>query len=247
MSNIIWDIQLVDLYTGKPLNVSGGVVQVCKAGTVQKATLQNPDAQMASLANPVTPNRGKIRFAITQAGPGQAAPPAVDIYGISGDGRTFVMKGALPGNPTEITVNTNDRDQVLVVPFSSADCTPGTEKDTGFVLPSGAMVTPLLIGRVLTTAAGKTVSAGLLSSQAGGSATGLINGMSVATAGTVKPTINGASPTLGSFLSVNSGAGSTAVGEGYVVGATAVNVSYTLAAGAQAEGLIILNYLLPPI
>jgi hypothetical protein len=246
-SNIIWDIQLIDMFTGKALTDTGGICFVAKQNLPEKATLLNPDAQMAPLANPVAPIRGKIRFAIAQLGEGQAAPPAVDVYGITALGHAFMMRGILPGYPTEFRVNANTRQETVVIPFSFVDCTPGTEQDTSFVLPTNTLVDPSVSIRVTALNAGKTVNAGLLSSQAGGNAAGFLNGGSLAAATRVKATINGASPTLGSFVSIASGAGATLVPEAYVVGSTAINVSYTLAAGTTTgEGFIELSYVLPP-
>lgn len=243
MANDIFQIQMVDRYTGKTAGGLAGVVQVCVAGTAHKATLTDPANNFAALANPIAMANGNISFGVATGGPGQATPATVDIYGVTAGGRPIVMKGMKPGDPTEIPFNQNDRDHVLVIPFAVADCTPGTEKDTGFVLPNGCLVKSSPMVNVATAAgqASKTISLGLLSTQSGGSATGFVNGVSLTTLAKVKATILGAGATLGALLSVVQGAGSQIVPEAYLVGTTAINLSYTITSSATlAEGFLLL-------
>ena len=243
MANDIFQIQMVDRYTGKTAGALAGVVQVCVAGTAHKATLTDPANNFAALANPITMANGNISFAVATGGPGQATPATVDVYGVTAGGRPIVMKGIKPGDPTEIPFSQNERDLVLIIPFAVADCTPGTEKDTSFVLPTGTLVKPSTMVSI-TTAAGqgsKTISMGLLSTQSGGSATGFVNGVSLTAIAKVLATITGAGATLGALLSVVQGAGAQLVPTPALVGATAINISYTITSAATlAEGFVMI-------
>lgn len=250
MANDIFSVALVDLYTGKGLGASGGVIQVCVNGTAHKATLLDPNNGFVSLANPVSISGGRATWAIATGSPGQASPVVCDIYGITGTGHFFCRTGVKPGDPTEIVVDTNDRDEVMIIPWAVADCVPGTEKDTGFQLPNGTIVVPPPFINVAVAAGqgSKTVSVGLLSSQGGGSATGFVNGASLTSAGVAKGTLNGASATMGTLLQTTQGGGSQVIPEAALVNnttaqATAANISYTITSGATlAEGFFSIAY-----
>ncbi len=238
MPNTIFDIQLMNMNTfvGQPLQVSGGKVIVVNANTSRKTTLLNPDNAFASLANPVTPIRGKIRFAVS----GTPLNTLVDIYGIAGDGRFFVVKGVQPANPTEILVSTNSRDQLAIVPYDINDFLPGVETDSGIILPAGSLVLPFPFVKVVTTAAARTINVGLL-----GTSAGLLNGVSTTAAATVTGILNGASPTIGSLIQEVSGTGTTAVLKPTVI-AAATNISATLVSGSTTgAGFIGVPYFLP--
>lgn len=245
MANVYstFDIQLMSSFSGQTIAGAGGVMQVCVAGTYHKATLYDPDNAYAALSNPITLTRGKARFALIQTG----SPPTCDVFGTSPVGHWFVRRGCVTGDPVVIPIDGNRREEVAIVPFAVADCTAGTEKDTGFVLPSGAVVKPWPIV-VVTTAAGqgsKTITAGLLSSQSGGVAAGFVNGISLTSIATVTTKL-ATTGTLGSLLSETTTGATAVIGVAYVVGATAVNISYTLTSSATlAEGYVAIPYTLP--
>lgn len=250
MANDIFYMALVDSYSGKGAGGTGGVVQVCAAGTAHKLALLDPNNNFVALANPVPIVGGAVTFAVATGGPGQASPILCDMYGISMGGHSFCKLGIRPGDPTEIVVDSNRRNNVLIVPWAVADCTPGTEKDSGFQLPNGTIVTGVPFVRV-SVAAGqgsKTLSVGPLSTQGGGSATGFLNGQSLTALGIFKGTINGAGATLGGLLSVVQGAGAQVVPEPALVNnttslAVAANVSYTItSATTLAEGFFAIGY-----
>ncbi len=230
----IYDIQLKDGFTGEIIQSAGGMFQVCVAGSPDKLTLYNDDK--TSLANPVSMVRGRLHFAV------DADLDTVDIHGISPTGHGFSLRGLKPGGNNEYPINTQQRLTSWVIPFSHADSTDNTEKDTGFDLPVGALVFPQVALDVVDTDATETILFGTLSSESGGDADGFGVGLSLATAGTVKATLLNSGVTLGAQLYVqdSANAGDKAP-ESYVVG-TAKSVSYTTSAGTDTgSGFIVLN------
>jgi hypothetical protein len=109
--------------------------------------------------------------------------------------------------------------------------TPGgtTEVNTGFKLVDGMLIKDVFLNVITpeTTGATKTVNVGLLSSQAGGNASGFLQGISVATPGIVRgvATIGSgitvyywASTTRGAYLATfYAGNGTTSAGEYYEI------------------------------
>ncbi len=87
---------------------------------------------------------------------------------------------------------------------------------------------------------------GLLSSESGGDADGILALLAVGTAGVILPHV-GTTPTFGVLLleTVTADAGTAAVRDTYVIGATAVSLTYTLTAGTDtAVGVIRVPYIL---
>ena len=158
MGNRHWNLQLTDRYTGFSIITAGGTCQVCTAGTPDKATLFN--AAGASLANPITPVRGMIDFYVVDT------VLTVDLYVMSAGGQFVVMYGVSSSGPGEIYVDTSDKLQWAIIPFSIADAVANTEKDTGFDLPAKAWVLDRLHGlgiSVFAIDAGQNILFGLLS------------------------------------------------------------------------------------
>lgn len=245
VSYIVFDYELVSDVDYKHITL-GGTCYVALNGNRNKATLYNPDNNYASLVNPVSFTNGKIRFAIQQSGGGQAFPPSVDLFIMLSDGRFLIRQACTPGDVQTLFIDTNERYQAATIPFSLVDTAANTETSTGFSLPQNSTVEFASVMVVTPDTANKTIKIGMLSTQTGGSASGFVNGASLSAAGMVKPTINGASATTGSFLIVASGAGSTNVYEPYVVGATAKTISYTIgSAAASGDGYLIIQYTLP--
>lgn len=246
-SYIIFDIELVDLSTGRTINDTGGEYFVCVNGAATLVSLFDPDSNFASAANPRALNNGKLRFAIQNAAGGQALPPTVDIYGMTGGGRFFVRKNQTPGQVPDAFIEGNRFAYTGYIPWSFAAAGANVEYNTGISLPIGTLVEPMAaVNTLVVDSASHTISFGTLSTQSGGSATGFINAVSIATLGIAKATLNGGSPTLGALLSVASGAGSTLIPEPYPVPALDVLLSYKLAASvASGSGFIIFKYTLP--
>ena len=238
---VSYDIQLIDVTSGKLLTAAGGTIYVAQSGAARKQTLYDPTNNYAALSNPITPVNGRAYFSVLTGVSGQPTPPTVDIYGMSAGGLAFVYRGVQPGNPAQIYLDVNDRDQILIVPFSILDTAANTETSTGFNFPTGALVGTPPVVNVRTAEATRTMNAGILSSESGGSATGFFTGVSLATAGVAKSTLNGSGTTIGSFLYTTNN--STKVPEPYPVAAGSATLSYTLSAStASADGFLVFQY-----
>lgn len=237
----IFDIQLYDALTKRAIISTGGTLYVSATGAYAKSTLVNPDSDFAALANPITATRGKFRFAIANTGLGL---PAVDIHGMAPGGQAFRALNLRPGEVTDIFIDTSNVVQQLVVPFSIADTTATTETDTGFDFPTGATILPRPSVDVRTADATETIDVGLLSSESGGDANGFIAALSVGTPGQIDTTF--ASTVTNGALLVETATGAAAVIPGtYVIGATAVSLTYTLTAGSDtAAGYLKVPYIL---
>lgn len=236
----IYEIQLQEADTGETMLGAGGVMTVVTAGGAAKATLYNPDT-FASLANPITPTRGKFRFATL------ATVESVDVYGMSAGGHSFHYLGAKPAAPVEVFIDTHQIEQVAVIPWAAADTTASTETDTGWNLPIYGQVMPGTSIIVTAIDATETIDVGLLSSESGGDADGFLVGASVATLGRVPGLLVG-TDTLGALLKEDTNASSVLVPKAYPVGLTAVSVTYTLSAGSDTgAGFICIPYHRSPL
>lgn len=243
-----WDIELVDMVTGKSLTATGGKAYITSSGGTAKSTLYNPDSDYASLSNPISLSYGRLRFAtVGSATYGQASQPTVDIYGMSGDGYAFQARGVKPGTG-RIMINTSARSHMLIVPFNIADTSAATETDTGFDFTAGMAINPLNLSVYTKTLdATEDIDVGLLSSESGGDADGFMDGVSVNAAGVVTPTLAATAETLGALLRVaaTADAGTGLVPRQHVI-ATAVSLTYTLSTGTDtAAGFINIGYSIP--
>jgi len=162
----------------------------------------------------------------------------------------------------ELLAALNNRIKVKKIPFTAST----TEKDTGWDLPDTAVVLDVLV-EITTAEAGITMNVGLLSTEAGGDATGFLNGIDVGStgimAGTLSVTkatgvnenyISAVANTRGAFLSLlEFELGSDTAGDhGFcaydkrvhpAAKVTAKSVSYTHSAGASAvKGNIYIIY-----
>lgn len=104
--------------------------------------------------------------------------------------------------------------------------------DTAIVVPAGAVIEAVYVDVTTQEATGgtKTVSIGVK----GGSGTGFLNAVSVASAGTIKGTLVNTGQTLGALLSVDESGAGVLVPEPYVC-AAATTVNYTLGSNDFAE------------
>lgn len=186
MANREYRMQLKDGTNGGAIVTAGGTVMVCTASSPAKATLYDKDG--AALSNPLTPTRGFINFFVVDTA------ASVDLYGMAPGGQFFVSTGVTPSGPNEISLSTSKKEQMAVIPFSIADATANTEKDTGFDFPSQAIVLDRLHGmsvRVTTLDSGQNILFGVLSSESGGDADGISTNVSLTTA-VMKIGVNGA-------------------------------------------------------
>lgn len=215
-------VQLKDAFTGLSIIDAGGVVHVAKAGSPDKETLYDKDAQ--ALSNPITPTRGFINFFTLDT------VDSVDLYIQAPGGQFVVYEGMTPGGPNEIAIDTSQKTWLMKIPYSVADqAGDATETDTGFNVPDPSFLLNRLHGAglyVTAIDATETIDVGILSSESGGDANGLIAASSVGTAGLVIGTD-------GALFSTNAPHKSDAV--------TGKSISYTLTTGADTgKGFILL-------
>ena len=232
-----YKIQLVDLATGENIITAGGVVQVCTDGSPDKATIT--DSVGTALSNPLALTRGSMEFHVA------TTVTQVDLF-IQCPGGQFVTRyNVKPSGPNDIYVDTIQRQQTMVVPFSHADSTAATEKDSGFDLPANSIVLPHPTIRVVDVDATETIDVGTLSTESGGDADGFVVTVSVATAGVVKGTVLQGSNTLGALFEVQDSANSGDLTHEPHVTAVATSISYTTTAGSDTvSGFAFLPYIL---
>ena len=234
---------------GTVANTANGTAYIAQSGIPQKQALFN--AAGGSLSNPISLSNGVAEFWTAET------ITAVDAYIQTPDGHFIILKGIKPSGLNELEYENTVREVQMVIPFAIQDTAAATETNTGFNLPTNAVVQPYGAGiEVTTLESGKTIQVGILSSQSGGSASGFINAVSLAAAATVLAAFSNTSGTLngntfGAFLA-SYGAGAPGTGYAflsqYVCNGTAKTISYTLSSGtAAAQGFILLNYVLPPV
>jgi hypothetical protein len=239
---LTYEAQLNDASREAPnlLALAGGAAIVTLPNSPKKATLFNPDTGQA-LANPVSLTRGRLRFAT------QDNVPVVDIYGFGPDGGFFIRRGLRAGAEPQITYAFDQMEHLAVVPMAIQDFVANTEGNTGLQFALGSLLLPTPAFRVTTQEASRTVSVGLLSTESGGNATGLLAALSLAALGTIGPAVSG-TPTLGALL-VQNFATSPAVNVPHaraIAPATARTISVTFSAStAAAQGYFVQPYLKP--
>jgi hypothetical protein len=231
--NRIVDFQLVEAATGRHIKSSGGKVFVAANGTFHKATIY--DVDQAALANPMTPNQGRIYFQVAKS------VAMVDLYIQAPKGQFIVIKNVVPGDRQEVPVDVSALQQTYVIPWAAVDSAAATEQDTGFDLPTDSLVSPHVAINVGSIDATETLDFGILSSESGGDADGFGVGVSVATLGTVALK-SASTATRGALI----GAGT--LDRGYRCDGTAKSISYTTSSGSDTgEGTILLPVLLAGI
>lgn len=156
---------------GPIITDSGGFITVCKDGDGKKATLY--DSAGASQSNGLALTRGSAEFYIDTT-----VDTQVDLYIAAPDGRFETKINVTPG-AYDIPINI-DSHQLYVIPFDWEDCTPATEKDTGYDIPESCMVLGRLSGmglRVIAADSTETIDVGLgeaVPAETGGDANGFI-------------------------------------------------------------------------
>ncbi len=226
-----FDLQVVDQYTGKSIFASGGKAIVTLAGAFTNATLYNPDDNFAALTQPVSLSRGKLRFAIATGVAGQTTQPTADVYGTAPGGFAFQCYDCKAGDPIEVPIDTHNLDQYMVCPFSFASGTVASEYDTGLDFPSRAIISPFSSILVNTADSGIVLDVGLLSSESGGDADGLLDGVSLTSAVAVVPQW-AATSTAGALVRESQDTASTFTPRHYPV-AAAVSLTFTVASGGD--------------
>lgn len=243
-----YKIQLASVLNGANNTAAGGSVYVAAASDTTKVPLFTAAGAVAS--NPVALVNGLIEFWTLDT------VASVDLYGQTPRGHGFTQKGVVASGNNEIYVESNTRFTELVIPFSGADQTATVETNTGFTIPTNAVVQPYGGGLdVMTAQSAKTVSVGILSSETNGSATGFYVGLSLAATGPVIPafTITTgvlAANTYGAFLSdytVGTNADDRGISnrKEYPCDGVAHTVTYTTSSGTTtAKGFIKLPMIL---
>jgi hypothetical protein len=241
-------VQLKDVYKQVNINDASPTVFVCYAGTPVLATITDLDGN--ALTSPFQPSNNSVLtnslieflYSISASG----GETGLDIYGITAKGHWFEYLGITPSNPSgpnEINIDTSIKQWRMKIPFAIANgAVAATEFSCGIKLPASAMILDRLhgCGLLMTTIqSGKTITAGILSTDTGGAAAGFINGSSLApTAPALLVTgTNGSLFSTNAPYNTDSETGSAANG---------LDVSYTLSSGTTtAQGFILLPYMLP--
>lgn len=177
-----YSLQIKDLRTGEPIT-SGCYVFIHTLGTKTLPTIYKNDAR-GTLANPIT----RAQFALDAGISFFTLAPSVDITVCDEKGNVSKVFGITPNDRT-ITLNRDGVDKCLVAPFIFNN---NVETDTGLDFPENSWITGSVV-EVVTVEASKTINVGLLSSETGGSATGIVSAKSVATAGSL-PTVGAPGP-----------------------------------------------------
>lgn len=245
MGYLTYEMSVLDPGRAKPQAAlaTGGKLLVCTAGRTAKATLYNPDSSFAALTNPISFSRGRVRFSTLDT------VESVDIYGFAPTGHFISFRGVKPMAENEFFINTRDNMQVAHIPFSYADYTAATETDTGLDMPTGAMIVPGAHVRVTAADSGITLEFGFLSTESSGDPDGLIDAISLATAGTIAPSVLLSTATLGALLrSLGGTTPEIAIPRDYPIAAANVSLSITPSSGWDTgEGFVVLPYILQPL
>lgn len=218
--------QLCDLF-GKIIAATGGMAQICTNGSPNKVAAVY-DVNQVATTNPVALSRGMLYVEVAKS------VTIVDIYLATPTGQFLVLKNVVPGDRQEVRYDPLDNISEWVIPWSAADSTAATEKDTGFDLPTGAQVQSFPGLEVSAIDATETIDCGILSTEASGDADGFIAVASVATAGSVRISVLNGADTLGALLKVQD---SINVGDDapapHIVLSTSRSISYTTSPGSD--------------
>lgn len=176
-----WRVQLFSKRTGLQIDDDAGVVNVLTAGSPVEATLYS-DLKGTSKANPITLTNGRAEFYTA------SSVTSVDLSILTAAGDALFVKSFAVGE-SRVEVDTEQRNQVLVVPFAASD---NTVTDTGFDLPANMLLEAALL-KVVTGDTGETIDFGFENATENGDLDGLIAAASVASTGFVElvPQITG--------------------------------------------------------
>lgn len=175
-----WWFQLVDLRSGKPLDIDDGQLLVLTAGAPTAPTVY-ATADGAAVTNavrtPRTFTNGEARFWTNRS------TTSVDlVVCITATGEAYFFEDVVPSDH-KIWVDKSQAEYRLVAPFGASD---NTEIDTGLDLGANCLIHDACI-RVTTVDATETLDVGLLSSETGGDADGFLTVIPVDTLGYVEP------------------------------------------------------------
>ena len=236
-NKLVHTLRFEDSLTRKSLTGAGGAAIVCANGLLSRASLFDPDNGFASLSQPVTFDGGEIKFAV------ENTIDSVDIYGITPGGYAFVLKDVKAQELIQVPIVTANRHHTLVIPFDHADFAAATETDTGFDEPANSLWLPTPFVNVVDVDATETIDVGTDGSGSN-DPDGFIDGLSVATAGVIKPTLTNGAKTLGALLQVQSGG---TAGDDVPEGSAGTGDSITITPSAGSDtfsGTVHLPYML---
>lgn len=246
-----WGFQLWDTQRKISIDDDSAQLLVLTADAPTAPTIYSDDKGTAvsnAVRSPRTFTNGWVRF--------WTAPSvtSVDLSLITSKGEAYFFED-VGYSVHRLDVNPFVRDHVLVVPFGASD---NAETDTGIDLPANLLIKDALL-KVTTVDATETLDVGILSSESGGDADGLLMVMDVANLGFVNPfpvVTNGANidynvHTSGRGALLKQGiAGADAVAtcggvqpRFYRTDGTAKSITYTGSTGSDtAAGYIVLAY-----
>ena len=246
-----WYFQLWDTQRKISIDDDSAKLIVLTADSPTAPTIYS-DANGTSVSNAVRTPRsfvnGTVRFWTDQS------VTSVDLSLMTAKGEAYFFED-VAYSCHRLDINPFQRDHLLVLPFGASD---NSETDTGIDLPANLLVRDAFI-RVTTADATETLDVGILSSESGGDADGLLMLMDVANLGFVNPfpvVTNGTNidynvHTSGRGALLKQGiAGADAVAtcggvqpRFYRTDGTAKSVTYTGSTGSDtAAGYIILSY-----
>ena len=246
-----WYFQLWDTQRKISIDDDSAKLIVLTADAPTSPTIYS-DANGTSVSNAVRTPRsfvnGTVRFWTDHS------VTSVDLSLLTAKGEAYFFED-VAYSCHRLDINPFMRDHVLVLPFGASD---NSETDTGIDLPANLLVRDAFI-RVTTADATETLDVGILSSESGGDADGLLMLMDVANLGFVNPfpvVTNGVNidynvHTSGRGALLKQGiAGADAVAtcggvqpRFYRTDGTAKSVTYTGSTGSDtAAGYIILSY-----
>lgn len=157
---------------------SGCLYRVFDAGTGTESTLY-ADKERTAKTNIVS----RTQFNTDEGIEFYAAASSCDIFIADDKGNVGKFAGVTP-NTRSITLNTTSPYKTMVAEFASDT----SETDLGVDFPYGAHITRCFL-EVITVDAGEDIAVGLLSTETGGDANGLLVTASVATAGLIDPIV----------------------------------------------------------
>lgn len=232
-SNRVIDFQLTD-ENGRHIMTTGGMAQICVAGSPDKVSVF--DINQVAMANPVNLSRGRLYAQVAKS------VQSVDIYLASPTGQFVVIKGLKPGDRQHVLVDTKQLESDWIIPWSIADSVQAVEKDSGFDLPTGALVQGNPSIEVTAIDATEDIECGILSTEPSGDLDGFINNVSIATAGVVRAALLNGAVTLGALLTEQDSANAgDLVPKAHVVLSTSRSIAYMLSAGSDTgKGFIVL-------
>lgn len=233
----IFSCQLKNAQTLESIITAGGTVLVTGNNTRAKLSLFDAVNTGTTKTNSFAPVRGMIEFAVADT------VLSVDMYIMAPGGQFVVAKNIKPSGPNEIFVDMSV-DQCMVIPFDHADFAATVETATGFTVPSKGALKPTPWIDVIEIDATETIDVGTATADSG-DPDGLLDGISVATAGLVKGTLLNSGATLGALLFVQDSANAGDDAPEISVASAGKGIVITTSAGSDTvSGLLYQPYLI---